>query len=280
MSKIALVTGSNTGIGKATAEELAKAGLRVIMVCRNKEQGEQARKEIIKNTGNDKVRLYIADLSSISSIKNVVEEIKKDYQYLDILINNAGVVMQKRTLTEDGLEYQFAVNYLSQFLLINLLFNLLSKSSSARIINVSSQTYISANIDFDDLQSAKRYHPTGVYSNTKMMVIWLTYYLAERLKNSNITINCLHPGVIATNLLKDYRGIPRTSGAASNKNIKEGSETSIYLALSDEIKDITGKYFVDKRESRTSAESYDLNKAKKLWEISLKLTGIEDNIPS
>lgn len=280
MSKIALVTGSNTGIGKATAEELAKAGLRVIMICRNKEQGEQARKEIIKNTGNDKVRLYIGDLSSISSIKNVVEEIKKDYQYLDILINNAGVVMQKRTLTEDGLEYQFAVNYLSQFLLINLLFDLLFKSLSARIINVSSQTYISADIDFNDLQSEKRYHPTGVYSNTKMMVIWLTYYLAERLKNSNITINCLHPGVIATNLLKDYRGIPRTSGTASNKNIKEGSETSIYLALSDEIKEITGKYFVDKRESRTSAESYDLNKAKKLWEISLKLTGIEDNIPS
>lgn len=278
-NKICIVTGSNTGIGKATAIGLASFGAEVIMVCRNKGKGEAARKQIIRQSRNESVHLIVADLSSMREVRNLSKEIHSKFNKIDVLINNAGLITLQRQSTVDGYEYQFAVNYLSNFLLVHLLLDLLLKDDASRIINVSSGVHRGADIKFDDLQSEKDYNPHKVYGMTKLAQIVFTYKLSKLLEGKNITVNALSPGVVATNLLSDFNDQPRMLGFLDrfkNDSPEKGAETSIYLASSDGVEKISGKYFVNKKMEGSSLASYDPNTADRLWNESLKLCSITD----
>lgn len=272
--KICVITGANSGIGKATALGLAKLGANIVMVCRNQTCGEEARKEIIDKTSNKNVDLLIADLSSQQAIRQLVADFKKKYRQLHVLINNAGLVLQKRTLTVDGIETNFAVNYLAPFLLTNLLLDVLKKSAPARIINVTSGYYKRATINFDDLQSEKDYSAFGTYAKSKLALVFFTRELSRRLKGSNVTVNVLHPGVINSNLGRDMPAFSRLFTKIFFKSTKKGAETPIYLASSPEVEGISGKFFMNKREAEFTEASGNEEIARKLWEISAKLTNL------
>jgi NAD(P)-dependent dehydrogenase (short-subunit alcohol dehydrogenase family) len=284
--KICIVTGSNSGIGKETAIGLAKIGTTVVMVVRDQERGEKALKEIITQTGNNSVDLMICDLSSMDSIRRFTKEFKKKYDRLDVLINNAGALFNKREVTPEGFERTLAVNYLGPFLLVHELLDLLKKSAPSRIINVSSGLAKNGQVDLDDLQSEKSYvgtkayssMRTPVYSNTKLMLMMFTYELARRLKGSGVTVNVLMPGFVATNLGKN-------SGSLSSSlmfkivrpmqiNAIKGAETSIYLASSDEVKDVSGKCFAKKKEVLTCSASYNEDLQKRLWSKTERMLGL------
>jgi NAD(P)-dependent dehydrogenase (short-subunit alcohol dehydrogenase family) len=265
-NKVILITGSTDGIGKQTALDLAKTGATVLIHGRNRARCENTLTEIKKKTGNRNLDFFIADLASLRQIRNLAGEIKSRYDQLDVLINNAGVIENHRKLTEDGYEMTFAVNHLAYFLLTGLLLDLLKKSAPSRIINVSSTTH-SSSIDFDDLQSEKYYSGYSVYSLSKLCNILFTYELAERLQGTGVTANCLHPGVINTKLLR--------MNFSGGRPVAEGSKTSVYLATAPELESVTGKYFMDKRETRSASISYDAEVRKKLWELSEQMVGFQ-----
>jgi NAD(P)-dependent dehydrogenase (short-subunit alcohol dehydrogenase family) len=199
--KTCIVTGSNTGIGKATAVGLASLGAEVIMVCRNKGKGEAARRQIIRQSKNDAVHLLVADLSSMNEVRNLSNEIHSKFKKIDVLINNAGLITLQRQTTVDGYEYQLAVNYLSNFLFVHLLLDLLLSGAPSRIINVSSGVHRGAAIKFDDLNSEKEYNGHQVYGMTKLAQIIFTHKLSKLLDGRGVTVNALSPGVVATHLL-------------------------------------------------------------------------------
>ena len=275
--KICIITGSNSGIGKETATNLVKMGATIVMVVRDQERGEKARTEIVKQTGNNSVDLMICDLSSMDSIRRFVKEFKGKYDRLDVLVNNAGAMFNKREVTSEGFEKTVAVNYLGPFLLTRELLDLLKSSAPSRIINVSSGLAKNGKVDLDDLQSEKNYKGTKayskvrapVYANTKLMLMMFTYELARRLKGSGVTANVLMPGFVATNLGKN-------SGSLSSSimfkmvrpmqvSAKKGAETSIYLASSEDVEDVTGKCFIKKKEAMTCPASYNEELQKRLW---------------
>jgi len=284
--KICIVTGSNSGIGKETALSLAKMGAHVVMVVRNQERGEKARLEIVKQTGNNSIDLMICDLSSMDSIRRFAQEFKRKYDRLDVLLNNAGAMFNKREVTPEGFERTLAVNYLGPFLLTHQLLDLLKSSAPSRIINVSSGLAKNGKVDLDDLQSEKNYAGTKayarvrapVYANTKLMLMMFTYELARRLKGTGVTVNVLMPGFVATNLGKN-------SGSLSSSlmfkmvrpmqvSAKKGAETSVYLASSDEVKDVSGKCFAKKKEAPTCPASYDEPLQKRLWNETVVLLNL------
>jgi NAD(P)-dependent dehydrogenase (short-subunit alcohol dehydrogenase family) len=275
--KTCLITGANSGVGKMTALGLAKMGAHVIMACRNKEKGEIARLDIINNSGNKAVDLLIVDLSSHQSIHNLAKEFTQKYDQLHVLINNAGSIYFKRYESEDGLELTFAINHMGYFLLTYLLLDIIKSSAPARVINVSSTAHKRAKLDFDDLQNKKNFRGRKVYGQSKLANILFTYELADKLKDTEIAVNCLHPGFVATNLAKN-NGILFKIGMKFLRPIqispKKGAETSIYLASSPDVNGITGKYFIEKKEISSSKESYNAEARKKLWEISLNLLNL------
>ena len=275
VGKTCIVTGANAGIGRAITVGLSIMGATVVMVCRDRDRGKTAVNEIKEESGNDALCLFIADLSSQTSIRQFASEFKTEFTTLDVLINNAGVIPPKRTETADGLETQFAVNYLAGFLLTNLLLDTLKASAPSRIINISSNSHTSATINFDDLQSTQSYNPQHVYPQTKLGNILFTYELARRLDGTQVTANCLHPGVVATRLLNDYNGAsPLVS--LMNKFLygtpENAARTPLYLASSPEIEGVTGKYFEKRRMVKSSRLSYDLTVADQLWQVSTNLT--------
>ncbi|MFQ6124538.1 MAG: SDR family oxidoreductase [Candidatus Heimdallarchaeota archaeon] len=279
--KVCLVTGANSGIGKATALGLAEQGARVVMVCRNQRRGEATMDEIKEKTGNDLVDLMIADLSSQQSIRQLAALFKKKYP-LHVLINNAGVFLTKRSLTVDGIETTFAVNHLAYFLLTNLLLDVLKANAPARVINVSSESHRGAVINFDNLQGEKKYSGLKAYNQSKLANILFTYELAKKLKGTGITVNCLHPGFTRTKLGHDQDNsrifrvglkLAQLFGASPEK----GAQTSIYLATSPDVENITGKYFINKKQVKSSNESYNEAIAHRLWQVSAELTKLDQN---
>jgi NAD(P)-dependent dehydrogenase (short-subunit alcohol dehydrogenase family) len=271
--KTVLITGANSGIGKATATELAMRGYHVIMLCRNKDKGDVAKQEISQKTANKNIDLMIADLSSLASIRQFAKEFDQKFEKLDVLINNAAVNLFTRQVTEEGLETSFATNHLGHFLLTNLLLPKLKAANGSRIINVASSAQ--AVLDFDDLMSEKTYNVMRVYSKTKMANILFTYELARRLNGTGITVNCLHPGVVKTNLARDARGIFRVLMFLFYpffSSPEKAAQTSVFLATSPDVEGISGRYFHKKKQIRSSAQSYDENIAKRLWMVSEQLT--------
>ena len=273
--KICIITGANSGIGKATAIALAKMGATIVMVCREKITGENAQKEIIELSGNKDVDLFLCDLSSQKEIRDLASNFKNKYQTLHILINNAGVMMKKGPISTDGFEMNFAVNHLAPFLLTNLLLDMLKKSAPSRIVNVSSGAHKMAKLDFDDLQSENtKPRFMRLYGHSKLALMLFSYELSRKLEGTNVTVNTVHPGVVATNLGRHQSKFNQKFSKVVFKKPEKGAETSIYLASSPEVEGITGKYFVNKESRKSSDASYNEDDAKRLWEISLEMTKI------
>ncbi len=279
--KICIVTGANSGIGKATALGLAQMGATIVMVCRNQVKGEEAQNEVKEKSGNDAVDLMLADLSSQESIRQLAENLQQHYQQLHMLINNAGVANLTRRETVDGLEMTFAVNYLAPFLLTNLLLDKLKASAPARIVNVSSESHQSGYIKMDDLELEKGYRLMRAYGQSKLALVLFTYELARRLQGTGVTANCLHPGFVATNIGQNGvgsvgRSIVKLIFSRLGISPEEGAKTSIYLASSSEIEGVTGKYFVKSIPVRSAPISYDKTLQRQLWEESAKLVNLHD----
>lgn len=284
-NKICVVTGSNSGIGKETTKSLAMMDATVVMVVRDQKRGEKAQKEIVEQTGNNNIHLMTCDLSSMASIRQFSGEFKKRYSRLDVLINNAGAVFTRRELTPEGFERTFAVNYLGPFLLTHELMDLLKSSAPSRIINVSSGLAKNGKVDIDNLQSEKPRGEKGhshsrspAYDNAKLMVILFTYELARQLQNTGVTANVLMPGFAATNL-------GRNSGSLASSilfkmvrpmqiSAKKASETSVYLASSEEMKNISGRCFAKKKEVTTCPIAYDETLQKQLWTKTEEILGL------
>ncbi|MFL5490939.1 MAG: SDR family oxidoreductase [Gemmatimonadales bacterium] len=275
--RVCVITGASRGIGKASAEALAGLGASLVLVCRRQADGDKVASEISRRSAEPDV--VAADLSSQSEIRRAAGEIRERHPTLHVLINNAGVFTHRRQLTVEGLEQQFAVNHLAYFLFTNLLLDCLKAAAPSRIINVSSGAHSGSHLDFADLQGERGYDGNRAYSQSKLANILFTYELARRLRGTGVTANCLHPGVIATRLLADYMGVPAAGGALARTfgaKPEKGAETIVYLASSQEVEGVTGKYFVNKRPVTSSRESNDEAAARRLWEVSERLTGISN----
>ncbi|MHA1952958.1 MAG: SDR family oxidoreductase, partial [Candidatus Heimdallarchaeaceae archaeon] len=261
--KICLITGANTGIGKETARQLAALGSKVIMVCRNQEKGKKAQEDIIRTTKNRNIELSICDLASLKDVKHFAEEFIKNHSELHVLINNAGVFSMKRILTKDGYESTFGVNYLAHFYLTGLLLPLLKKSSPSRIINLSSDIHKFYKIKLKDLMLEKRYNGQQAYSNSKTAMILFSYKLVRELGESEITVNALNPGHVETQMTTV--GLPKwfmkiRDSIVKHQTPEEGARTSSYVASSDDLKNITGKYFYNCEEKKSGKITYDIAK--------------------
>ncbi|MDP6641325.1 MAG: SDR family oxidoreductase [Nitrososphaerales archaeon] len=273
--KVCMVTGATAGIGIVTAKALAQQGATVIVAGRNKEKSVSTVDQIRKETGNHDVEYILADLSVQKEVRKLSDDFKSKFKRLDILVNNAGAVFDKRFETADGLEMTFALNHLSYFLLTDLLLDTIKASVPSRIINVSSDAHKGAKINFDDIQGKKKYGAMRAYGQSKLANILFTYELARKLEGSGVTSNALHPGFVASSFGSNMRGAFRLILRFLQlfaMSSEKGAETSIYLATSPDVANINGKYFVKKKEVRTSVESYDKNVGEKLWEVSEELT--------
>ena len=272
--KICLITGANAGIGKVTALALARKGATVVMVCRDRARGEAALAEIKQLSGNPNVELLLADLSSQAQIRTLAAEFNTRHQRLDVLLNNAGLYMATRALTADGIETTFAVNHLAYFLLTHLLLDVLKQSAPARIINVSSGAHKRGKIDFNNLQGEKRYSGVYAYSNSKLANILFTRELARQLAGTNVTANCLHPGVVATHIFHSTPKVIDWLVQLFAMSPENGAQTSIYLASSPEVAGVSGKYFFQQQEKAPRPAALDDEVAGRLWTVSAQLTGV------
>src|SRR5438128_7714405 len=273
-NRVFLVTGANSGIGKATALGLARMGGTVVMACRDATRGEAARQDIRRESGNPRVFLEIVDLASEASTRSLAEAFRRKYARLDVLINNAGVYTSHREITPDGLERQFEVNYLSGFLLTHLLLDRLKKSAPSRIVNVSSSAHGPSAIHFDDLQGESRYSGFRAYGQSKLAQVLFTYELARRLEGTGVTVNACHPGVIRTNFGRDDWPWAVHLVRPFFKSPERGAETPIYLASSPDVEGVTGRYFVKRAARHSSPTSRDRDVARRLYETSLRLAGL------
>ena len=273
--RVVMITGANSGIGKAASLALAKMGANVIMVARNQEKGEDARSEIVKESQNNSVDLLVADLSSLESVRKLATDFQKKYSKLHVLVNNAGLFNQRRKVTTDGYENTFATNYLAPFLLTNLQLPTLEASAPSRIINVSSVGHYNGHVNFDDLNLEKEYGGWKAYGQSKLALVLFTHELAKELQGTGVTVNAVHPGTVATNIWTRPLGpagfimaLPKLFMASP----KQGAETIVYLASSDDARDLNGEYLEKLKVKKSSDESYDEQVAQRLWDISAKLT--------
>jgi NAD(P)-dependent dehydrogenase (short-subunit alcohol dehydrogenase family) len=276
--KVILITGGTSGIGKAAATALAGMGATVVITGRNEERGKRALQEVREESGNDGVELILADLTVQDEVRRLAEELRERHNQLEVLVNNAGLVLSERTETPDGIETQLAINHLAPFLLTNLLLDLLKESAPSRIVTVSSDAHRWAKIDLDDLQSRKRYRGMQVYGKTKLANIMFTYELAERLEGTGVTANCMHPGGVNTNFGNNQGGPMNLLFRLFKpfmRSPEQGADTLIYLASSPEVEGMTGKYLADRKVKAASDAAYDETTRKRLWEASEELTGLK-----
>ncbi|MEW6718426.1 MAG: SDR family oxidoreductase [Chloroflexota bacterium] len=276
-NKICMVTGATSGIGEATALELARKKATIVVVSRSPERCARTTERIRQETGNPMVNYLTADLSSQAQIHRLVDEFGEQYNRLNVLVNNAGGFFLRRQLSEDGIEMNFALNHLNYFLLTNLLLDTLRASAPARVVNVSSNMHFSENIHFEDLQMERRYSGWKGYGQSKLANLLFTYELARRLEGTGVTVNALTPGFVATNIGKN-------NGWLANIVLRfaqlwaippnEGAQTVVYLASSPQVEGVTGKYYARKKAVRSSPESHDQKAQARLWEISEEMTGI------
>jgi NAD(P)-dependent dehydrogenase (short-subunit alcohol dehydrogenase family) len=300
-----LITGSSDGIGKATAVELARRGHRVIVHGRTPARAEAARNEVLRESqnggaagqtdaggknpggsgagvadtagradgkgalrpaGSAQVEAVAADLASLQEVRSLAAAIRARFERLDVLINNAGVYVKRRQESREGYELTFAVNHLAHFLLTLKLLDLLKAGAPSRIVVVSSMTHSSGGLDLEDLQMRRGYDGYSAYCRSKLANLLFTYALARRLEGTGVTVNALHPGVIATKLLH--------ANFSGGSPVERGAQTPVYLATAPEVVGVTGRYFVDRREARSSPESHNRELQEQLWRLSEKLVGL------
>ena len=272
--KTVLVTGATAGIGEATARGLAQQGATVIIVGRNPDKCTATVSRLKQQTGNTNIDYLLADLASQKEIYRLVEEFRRRYPRLDVLINNAGINLLQRQLSPDGTELVFATNHLSYFLLTLLLLDVLKASAPARIVNVASFVHRQARLDFDKLQTGG----FNAYPLSKLANLLFTYELARRLEGTNVTVNALNPGLVRSNFGLNIPGpaglLKRLMNAVVGVSPEEGAKTSLYLATSPEVEGVTGKYFEKCKPIESSPVSYDKDAARRLWHVSAELTGL------
>lgn len=264
MDKTVLITGATSGIGKATALELARRGYAVEFTTRDPAKGAAVRNEIVKATGNEKVRSWDCDLASFDSIRTFSRGFSAEVGRLDVLLNNAGVYERTRQESADNIELTWAVNFLAPFLLTDLLLELLKTSAPARIINVSSNAHWNGHIDFEDPEFKQKYRASQAYAQSKLANILHIKELAGLLEGSQVTANALHPGVINTPLLRAMLGL--ASGAFPKPD--KGARTPVYVATAPEIVEVSGEYFDNSHVSESSPESKNPLIAERLWQLA------------
>lgn len=273
-----LITGATSGIGRATAHALAGMGARILLVARNEAKGRATIDQIRSATGNDRLDLLLADLSSQASIRRLATEVASRYDRLDVLVNNAGEYFGRRLATVDGLEMTFALNHLAYFLLTNLLLDLLKAGAPSRIVSLSSGAHRVGHINFDDLQGEKGNSGMRAYSQSKLANLLFTYELARRLEGTGVTANALQPGSVRTNFGRGegsgWMGRVVRITAPFMRSPEKGAETVVWLASSPEVERVSGGFFGDRKQVRSSPESYDRDVAARLWKVSEGLTGL------
>ena len=233
--------------------------------------------QIRQQTANPSVDFLLADLSSQQEIRRLAGDFESRYSRLDVLVNNAGAIMLSRRESVDGIEMTLALNHLAYFLLTNLLLDTLKSSAPARIVNVSSNSHEGAILDFNDLQNRRRYRGFRAYSWSKLENILFSYELARRLEGTGVTVNALHPGLVGTNFLANNGALGRLLKMVvgiAGMSPERGARTSIYLATSQEVETVTGRYFLQEHEVPSSVASYDEDAARRLWQASAELTGL------
>ncbi|XP_072112932.1 retinol dehydrogenase 11-like isoform X1 [Mobula birostris] len=282
--KTAIVTGSNTGVGRYIAQDFARRNARVILACRSEERGRRAEREIRQRTGNSNVHLRILDTSCMKSVREFADRIQREERRLDILVNNAGASGLPTAITPEGLELTFATNYLGHFLLTNLLLGLLKRSPSSRIVNVSSMQHRRGEVKLGQLrgEDLERTCFDQLYSNSKLMNVLFTLELSKQLRHTGVTVNAVRPGVVMTEIMRYYglhlRIIFNLIGFFFFKSAEEGAVSSIYCALSKEMEEVSGKYIdSDCSLSLPSPTAQDAALARKLWEASATLTGLSED---
>ncbi len=275
--KTVVVTGASSGIGLATAVALSKMGADVFITARDSGRGGAAVESVAKASGR-KPGLVVFDLGSLASVREGAEEILGRAARIDVLVNNAGIVLSDRTLTAEGFETTFAVNHLGPFHLTQLLRDRLVASAPSRIVNVASTAHKSARrgLDFDDLQASNGYRLSKVYARSKLANVYFTTELARRLESSGVTANCLHPGTVATGWGRDgdTHGLMSFGLRVASPFFitpEKGALTSVYLASSPDVEGVTGKYFVKCHERKPSTAARDADAAKRLWLVSDEL---------
>jgi len=278
--KIVLITGGTSGIGKETALGLARKNATIVIVGRDKEKTIRTVDEIRRTTGNGRVDHYLCDLSSLADVRKLAGDFLSDHSRLDVLFNNAGAINSMRLLSQDGYELTFAVNHLAHFLLTDLLLSTLKKSSPSRVITTSSAAANMGHMHFDDLMLERNYTAFKAYNQSKLANQLFTFELARRLHQTEVTANCLHPGMVRTGFAMNNRGALKTGIALFRPfmiGAKRAAVTPIYLASSPEFQNVTGKYFKKKMIKEPPKEAMNLETASRLWEISEKLVkkGIE-----
>ena len=276
-----LVTGGTGGIGLATASGLAGLGARIGVVGRSSVRGMAAADAIRQKVPSARVDVFEADMSSQVEVRRLAAEVKATYPRLDVLVNNVGGYWAHRHVTADGLERTFALNHLAPFLLTHELLDLLVASAPARVVTVSSGAQAMGQIDFDDLQGERAYSGQRAYNQSKLANVLFTYELARRLEDTGVTATVLHPGVVRTSFgLEDSRRWMRLVLPLVKpfmKTPEEGAATPIHLASSSEVAGVAGAYFANRRARRSSGSSYDRDLARRLWEVSSALVGLEPN---
>jgi len=278
-NKICIITGANSGVGKATAKQLAALDFHVVMVVRNEEKGRKALEEIKLEIGKNSLELMMCDFASQKSIHEFVKKFKEKYDRLDVLVNNHGVIPSKRFITEDGIESAFAINHLGYFLLTNLLLDMIKASSPARIINVCSGSYAAIRkIRLDDYNFEKRrYSWFKAYSETKLYNVMFTLDLADQLKSVGVTVNTFTPGFTLTNLGQSLRSMRLVTKLRARKAATpdDAAKIAVYLATSKEMENISGKYFMKMEMKEPTRIAKDKVLQEELWDLSEKLTKIK-----
>jgi NAD(P)-dependent dehydrogenase (short-subunit alcohol dehydrogenase family) len=273
-----IITGGNAGIGLATSIALAKQGANIYIVSRSKDKAEEAAKTIIAESGNKNVKYFLANLSSQSSIRKLVAEIKNQMSVVDVLINNAGGTFTDFTLSEDGLEMTIATNHFAYFLLTNLLLDLIKKAEQGRIVNVASGSHYQGKIDFESFTKKKSYFVMKAYAQSKLANVLFTNELADRLNGTKVTVNSLHPGFVKTQIGNKnanwYSNIFWSLITIGGMSPENGAKTSIYLATSPQVKNVTGKYFDKCTEKKPAALAVDKELGIQLWKKSEELCPI------
>jgi NAD(P)-dependent dehydrogenase (short-subunit alcohol dehydrogenase family) len=266
--RVCIVTGATAGIGKETALALAKLGATVVIVARDAAKSARTVDEIENEVPGAKLDVVLADFASLDAVRDAAAEIARRYRAIHVLVNNAGVANKHRIVTIDGYEQIFAVNHLAPFLFTRELVPMLRSGAPSRIVNVASVAERNNPIDFDDLQSEKNYGGFRTYGKSKLANVMFTYQLAARLGGTGITANCLHPGAVATDMLKK---IPKLLYALISPFLltpEQGAVTQVYLASSPRVEGVTGGYYVKSKAARSSPRSYDVSAQKRLWYLS------------